>query len=59
MVKVCVCVRARARMISGFRRKVAENCALLGYYAASSGKFYTDVSGQPIGRVLKHTDGTW
>ena len=24
-------------MISGFRREVDENCALLGYYAASSG----------------------
>jgi len=26
-------------MISGFRREVAENCALLGYYSASSGNF--------------------
>ena len=26
-------------MILGFRRKVAENCALLGYYAASSENF--------------------
>jgi hypothetical protein len=26
-------------MISDFRREVAENCALLGYYAASSGNF--------------------
>jgi hypothetical protein len=25
--------------ISGFRREVDENCALLGYYATSSGKF--------------------
>ena len=25
-------------VISGFRREVAENCAQLGYYAASSGK---------------------
>ena len=24
-------------MISGFRREVYENCALLGHYAASSG----------------------
>ena len=24
-------------MISGFRRKIGENCALLGYYAASIG----------------------
>jgi len=27
-------------MISLFRREVAENCALLGYYAASSGNFF-------------------
>ena len=26
-------------VLSGFRREVDENCALLGYYAASSGKF--------------------
>jgi len=26
-------------VISGFRREVGENCALLGCYAASSGKF--------------------
>jgi len=26
-------------VISGFRREVAENLALLGYYAASSGNF--------------------
>jgi len=26
-------------MISGFRRQVDEDCALLGYYAASSGNF--------------------
>jgi hypothetical protein len=26
-------------VISGFRREVAENCALLGYYAGSSGNF--------------------
>jgi len=25
-------------MISGFHRKVDENCVLLGYYAESSGK---------------------
>ena len=25
-------------VISGFRREVAENCTLLGYYAASTGK---------------------
>jgi hypothetical protein len=26
--------------ISGFRREVDENCAVLGYYVASSGNFY-------------------
>jgi hypothetical protein len=26
-------------MISGFCHKIAENCALLGYYIASSGNF--------------------
>jgi len=26
-------------LISGFLRKVDQNCALLGYYAASSGNF--------------------
>jgi len=26
-------------MISGFHRELDENCALLGYYAASSGNF--------------------
>jgi len=26
-------------MISGFHPEVAKNCALLGYYAASSGNF--------------------
>jgi hypothetical protein len=31
--------RYRKCVISGFRRKVAENCLLLGYYAASGGNF--------------------
>jgi len=35
-------------VISSSRRDVYENCALLGYYAASSGNSLTDVSGQPI-----------
>jgi hypothetical protein len=30
------CNRSKT-VISGFRREVAENCTLLGYYAASSG----------------------
>jgi hypothetical protein len=37
----------------GFRREVAENCALLGYYTASSGNFFTDVSGQRIGSIRR------
>jgi len=36
-------------LVIGFRREVAENCALLGYYAASRGQFLTHVSGQPVG----------
>ena len=35
------------------RREVAENCALLCHYAASSGNFLADVSGQPIGPIFK------
>ena len=33
-------------------RDVAVNCALLVYCAASSGNFFSDVSGQPIGAIL-------
>jgi hypothetical protein len=36
-------------VISGFHRQVAENCAVLGYYAASSGKNITHNAG-----YLKH-----
>ena len=36
-----------------FHREVAENSSLLNCYAASSGKFLTDVSGQPIGPIVK------
>jgi hypothetical protein len=43
-----------SRVISGFRREIAENCALLGHYAASSGNllltFRDNLSG-PILRV--------
>jgi hypothetical protein len=31
--------RTPCSVISGFRREVAENCALLGYYSAGSGNF--------------------
>jgi len=44
-------------VISGFRRDVAENCALLCCYAAgSSNNFLPDVSGQPIGAFLRILD---
>jgi hypothetical protein len=33
--------------------EVSENFALLGYYAASSGEFLTDVSGQHIGPIFR------
>jgi len=35
-------------VISFFHREVAEICPLLGYHAANSCDFRTDVSGQPI-----------
>jgi hypothetical protein len=34
-------------VISSFRLEAYENCALLGYYAASSGNSLADVPGQP------------
>jgi len=40
-------------VISRFCREVEANCALLGYYAASSGNFFTDLSGQPVGPIFK------
>ena len=55
-------------MTSGFRREVAENCALLGHYAASIGNslytFRTTCRSHPKGSkiqnkkgVLNHEDG--
>jgi hypothetical protein len=35
-----------------------ENCALLGYYAASSGNFLPTFRGHPIGRILRAQEGT-
>jgi len=35
-------------VISGFRREVGGNCALLCYYVANSGNTFTYISGQPI-----------
>ena len=35
-------------IISGFHHKGDENCALLGYYAASRGNSLTNGLGQPI-----------
>jgi len=34
-------------VISGFCHEVAENCALLGYYAASSGSFLPTFQDNP------------
>jgi hypothetical protein len=41
------------RVVSGIRLEADENCALPGYYTASSGNCLADVSGQPIGPILK------
>ena len=46
-------------VISGFRREVDENCAILGSYAASSGNFFTEVSGHPIGPGLEDGTDDW
>jgi len=43
-------------VISGFRRELDENCALLGYHAASSGNFlptFRDNLSIPFSRVKK------
>ena len=43
-------------VISGFRREVAENCALMGYYVASSGYFlptFRDKLSVPSSRFKK------
>ena len=50
-------------VISGFRREVPENCAVLGYYAASSDNFLAtfrdNVSVPSSGsRILEPEDGT-
>jgi len=31
----------------------SEDCAILGYYTASSGNFFTEVSGQPISLIFR------
>jgi len=41
-------------LISGFRRKVTENCALLGYYTASKRKPVA-----PIRSVYREECGQW
>jgi hypothetical protein len=40
-------------LISGFHRNVDDIYALLRYYVASCGNFFTDVSGQRIGPIFK------
>jgi hypothetical protein len=48
------------RVISGFRREVAKNCALMGYYAAGSGNFLptfgTTYRSHPQGSRIKFLD---
>jgi hypothetical protein len=44
--------------ISGFC-EVAENCAVMGYYAACSGNLLYDVSVQPICPILRLQDPFW
>jgi len=39
--------RGVQHVILGFHRKVAENCALLGYYSARSGSFGTTYQSHP------------
>ena len=41
-----------------WRERFEGNCALLGYYTASSGNSLTDVSGQSIGPFLTPEDET-
>jgi hypothetical protein len=45
-------------VISGFRHDVDEICALLRYYAVSSGNPFTDVSEQRVGAILTIEHGT-
>jgi hypothetical protein len=40
-------------VISGFRRKADENCALLGCLPSEQWQFHTEVSGQPIGTIVR------
>ena len=47
------------RVISGFRRKVDKNYAILGYYAASSDNFLLTFSGQPIGPIFRGRESRW
>jgi hypothetical protein len=40
-------------VVFDFGREIGGNCAVVGCYAASSGQFLDDVSGQPIGPILR------
>jgi hypothetical protein len=46
-------------VISGFRRDVDEDCALLRYYALFNDLFCTDVLGQPMGPIFKGQEIHW
>ena len=43
-------------MISGFSSEVAENCTLVGYYAASGGNFVQRFRDNLWGLILMVTD---
>jgi len=43
----------RTFMISGFRREIDESCALLGYYAASSGSSLPTFRNNLSGPIFK------
>jgi len=46
-------------VISGFRRHLHEICVPLGYDAAWSVKFRTDVSGHPVGPIFNSQEVHW
>jgi hypothetical protein len=48
-----ILVKYDKSVISGFRRYADDILAHLGYYTASSGKSFIDVSGQSIGPIFK------
>ena len=45
--------QTKKHVISGFRREVPENCALLGYYTASSGNSLPKSRGQLLSPIFQ------